>query len=129
MKNRPAFSLVEAIITLTVIAIVMYNAIAVFIAANTKSFNIDAFTVAQSLANGKMEEIMARPFSLLTSEASQSSSGALAAFSREATVSFVSAEALNTPVAYGTDYKKITVKIFHPLLTSPLTLESIRSNS
>ncbi|MEA3492765.1 MAG: type II secretion system protein [Candidatus Margulisiibacteriota bacterium] len=128
MKNKRGFSLIEVVISITVLAIVLYALIAVFITTGVKGVNVEIFTVAQSLAEGKLEETMALSFNNVTSESETNFSGNLSDFSYEIISNYVSGEALDTPVGYSTDYKKIEVLIRHPDLGIPTTLESIRSD-
>ena len=61
-KNLKGFTLVEVIVSLVIIAVVMYAAIAVFITSGAKGVNVEIFTVAQSLAEDKLEEAMVHDF-------------------------------------------------------------------
>ena len=127
-KDRPGFTLVEVIASMVIIAIVMYTAITIFISGGMKSANVDVFTVAQSLAEGKVEELLAKTFTLLTDEASASFSGTLSSYSFEVLVNYVSQGDLNTPVLTQTSFKKILVMIFHPKLALPISLEALKVN-
>lgn len=126
-KNKHGFTLVEVIISMVIMAIVLYAVIAIFISSGAKGTNVEIYSVAQSLAEGKLEEITARNFSNITSE-SQSYSGGLSAFSCQVTFSYVSKEALDTAVGGPTDYKKVQVQISHPKLAQPVSLTSLRSS-
>lgn len=127
MKNRSGFTMVELVIAVIVIAIVMYAVIAIFITSGVKGVNVDVFTVAQSLAEDKLEEATAQTFDDVTDEAQTNFSGELDDYSYEITVDYVSAEALDTVVASPTDYKKILIKIRHDQLASAVSLEAIRA--
>ena len=128
MKGRSGFTLIELTITVVVIAIVMYVVIAIFITSGVKGVNVDVFTVAQSLAEDKLEEAMSMDFDDITDEAEVNFSGDLDDFSYEIVVDYVSPEALDTPVGSATDYKKVQILIRHDQLGKPTSLESIRAS-
>lgn len=128
MRNKAGFTLVEVIVSIVVIAIIMYAAIAIFITSGVKGVNVEVFTIAQSLAEGKLEEVTAKDFGAVSSEGETNFSGDLSNYSYEIVVNYVSAEALDSAVGYVTDYKKVQVKIRHPQLGNPTQLESIRAN-
>ena len=128
MKKRSGFTMVELVITVIVIAIVMYAVIAIFITSGVKGVNVDVFTVAQSLAEDKLEEATAQTFDDVTDEVQTNFSGELDDYSYEITVDYVSPEALDTVVAFPTDYKKVQIKIRHDQLASAVSLEAIRAN-
>lgn len=127
-KNLKGFTLVEVIVSLVIIAVVMYAAIAVFITSGAKGVNVEVYTIAQALAEDKLEEAMVHDFVDATSESEANFSGDLVNYSYEIIVAYVSAEALDTPYGSATDYKKISVLIRHPQLSNPTSLESIRAN-
>lgn len=127
-KQRLGFSLVELVIAVVVIAIVMYAVIAIFITSGFRGVNVEVFTVAQSLAENKLEEAVAQDFDDITAEAETSFGGELANYSYEITVDYVSGEALDTAVGFATDYKRIRVAIRHSQLSSPTYLEGIRAD-
>ena len=126
--NKPGFTLIEVIVSMLVIAIVMYALIAIFINTGFRGANIDAFTVAQSLAEGKIEETTAKSFGWISCEAETNFSGDLSNYSYEIVVTYVSAEALDVSFPLATDYKKVSVLIRHPQLEGVASLESIRTN-
>ena len=128
MKKRKGFTLIETVVAVTILAIVMYSVIAIFINSGVRGANVEVFSVAQALAEGKLEEKMAKTFASLSSESSSFFSGDLNAYSYQVTVDYVSREALDTVVGYPTDYKKLRVGVSHNLLSRPISLESIRAN-
>ena len=128
MKARPAFSLIELTISVTLIAIVMYSAIAIYITAGARSVNVEKFSVAQSLAEGKLEQVMARSFNAVTSEAVTAYTGDFAGYSYDVTTNYVTRDALDQAWASSTDYKKIRVRVWNTQLTGPVSLESLRTN-
>ena len=125
---KKGFTLVELVIAMVIIAIIMYAAIAIFVASGARGVNVEVFTVAQSLAEDKLEQAMAQDFDDATDEAEANFSGDLNQYSYEIVMDFVSGEALDTVVGSPTDYKRIRVSIRHDLLGAPTSLESIRAD-
>ena len=128
MRKKYGFTLIETIVAVTILAIVMYAVIAIFVNSGVRGANVEVFSVAQALAEGKLEEKMAKPFSSLSSESASFFSGDLNAYSYQLTVNYVSREALDAVVGSPTDYKKVRVSVSHHLLSRPISLESIRAN-
>ncbi|MFH1347334.1 MAG: prepilin-type N-terminal cleavage/methylation domain-containing protein [Candidatus Margulisiibacteriota bacterium] len=127
-RKVKGFTLVEVIVSLVVIAVIMYASLAVFITSGAKGVNVDVYTVAQALAEDMLEEAMVRDFVSVSSESETNFSGDLDGYSYEITVNYVSTEALDIVVGGPTDYKKINVQIRHPQLGRATSLESIRAN-
>ena len=125
---KKGFTLVEIIISVVVIAIIAYAGIAVYSTSAVKDVAVDVFTVAQSLAEGKLEETMAKDFADINSVSSTAFSGDLSNFNYTIIVNYVSPEALDVPIVSATDYKKIGVSVSHFQLTRPTTLECLRAN-
>jgi|GEM_PF-1453210 len=132
MKPRPGtqrgFTIVELVITVVVLGILMYALISIFITAGFRGVNVDTFTVAQSLAENRLEEVSSRGFDSISSEAETSFGGDLDDYSHEVMVDYVTAEALNAATTLETDYKWIRVFIRHSQLTTPISLEGIKTN-
>jgi prepilin-type N-terminal cleavage/methylation domain-containing protein len=126
--NSRGFTLIEVIVTVVVLAFVMYALVAIFISAGYRGVNVEVYTVAQSLAEDKLEEAMVQNFGGVTDESETSFSGDLSEFSYEITTGYVSAEALDSMVGYATDFKKIQVRVRHPQLVNPTVLESVKAN-
>lgn len=125
---KKGITLIEVIISIVVIAIIMYSSVQVFVSSGAKGANVEVFSVAQSLAENKLEECIGKSFAYISSEAQTSFSSPLNSYSYQIVVNYVSKEALDASVGYTTSYKKITVQIRHPSLSNPTTLESIRIN-
>ncbi|MBI5399881.1 prepilin-type N-terminal cleavage/methylation domain-containing protein [Candidatus Saganbacteria bacterium] len=128
MKRRAGFTLVEVIASLTVMAIIMYASIAIFINAGFKGVNVDVYTTAQSLAERRLEEIMSRDFAGISAEVETNFSGDFSRYSSQVLVSYVASDALDVPVVNITQYRKIAVIIRHSQLAGGLSLEAIRAN-
>jgi prepilin-type N-terminal cleavage/methylation domain-containing protein len=127
MIKAKGFTLVEVIVSVSVVAIVMYALIAVFVTSGFRGVNVEVFTVAQSLAEGKLEEISARNFAGITGESETNYTGDLSDFSYEVVIDYVASDDLDTPVGFETNYKRVRVQIRHPKLTNPAQFESIRA--
>ena len=125
MKTRQAFTLIETVITITVIAVVVYAVIPIFATAGMKGVDLEVFNVAQSLAQGKIEEKMSLVFSSISSKSETNYPSDLSEYSYEVVVDYVSAEALNAVAGAPTDYKKIQVIIRNPNLANPTELTTL----
>lgn len=128
MNNRKGLTLIETTVSIVVIAIIVYSFMAVFIGSSVKSVDVDVFLVAQSLAEEKAEETLAKSYSAITDEAQTNFPGELNSYSYAIAVANVSAEALDTIVGYDSGYKKIWTMIGHAQLTGPVTLEALKVN-
>ncbi|MBN2057496.1 MAG: type II secretion system protein [Candidatus Saganbacteria bacterium] len=123
---KRGFTLVEVVISMVVIAIVMYASLSIFINSGARESNVEVFTVAQTLAEDKMEETMAKEFTAISDEAASALGGDLGDFSSSVSVAYVTPEALDTAVTGPTNYKRINVRIEHALLGRPASLECIK---
>jgi prepilin-type N-terminal cleavage/methylation domain-containing protein len=134
VRDKKGFTLVEIIASVVVIGIIIYAVFSIFITSGFRSVNIEIYTVAQTLAEGKLEEMMARDFTTrVTTGETSFPAGDLGNYSYEVVGKYVTPEALDAPVADEMDdppysYKKIQVMIRHPKLIHPVTLESIRAD-
>lgn len=126
MKKK-GFTLVELVMSIVLFGIMAYPAINILITANIRGQNLDALLAAGSLAEGKLEEVMAKSFANITNTAAASYSGDLSGYSAQVEVDNVEKTDLNTPVVAVTDYKKITVKIYNQRVGT-VEVSSIRSN-
>lgn len=128
MKNKRGFTLVEVIIAIVVIGIFMYAGMEVLINSGKSSVTTDSIVVAQSLAEEKMEEIMSKPYALVSSEASTPFTGGFSSYASSVNVDWVSDSDLDASTGSNTGYKRIRVSVSTPLLSAPVMLESIRTD-
>lgn len=124
--GRRGLTLVEFVLISVVGGIVVYSLLTVFITGGLKEMNVKVYTVAQMLAEDKLEETMARDFKDIEKEKDTCFGGELSAFGLRIMVDYVAVQALDQPVPGPTDYKKIRVEIRHPELANPVCLESLR---
>jgi prepilin-type N-terminal cleavage/methylation domain-containing protein len=125
---RRGFTLFEVIASIVVSGIIIYAVLAIYITSGFKGINVEIYTVAQMLAEDKLEEVMVKDFANVTSASQTNFSGDLSNYSHQIVVNYVQGSNLNNPVGGPTEYKKIRVMIRHTKLTNPVTLESIRAN-
>lgn len=128
MKKSRGFSLIEVIISITVLAVILYALVVVTITTGVRGVKVELFVVAQSLAEGKLEKVMAISYPDVSSESETNFSGDLSAFSYEVISSYVSKEVLDIPVGYSTDYKKVEVIVRHPDLGNGISFDSIKAD-
>jgi prepilin-type N-terminal cleavage/methylation domain-containing protein len=129
MIKRKGFTMVEMVATVVVIGILFYGVIAIFITSGFKGVNVEIYTVAQALAEGKLEEVMAQEFVANVAESETNYTGeVLDHYSYQVVQTYVTSTELNTPAGGPTDYKKISVLIRHDKLGNPVTMECIKTN-
>ena len=110
------------------IGIIVYASFSVLINSSFKSVNVEIYTVAQTLAEDKLEEMLARDFAGLSAEAESAFSGDLNAYTYQVVTNYVTAETLDAPTTEATDYRRIQVMIRHPKMVNPVTLEAIKAD-
>jgi prepilin-type N-terminal cleavage/methylation domain-containing protein len=125
---RRGFTLIETMISIVLLGIFLTAGMLVLSTSSSKGARVEIISVAQSLAEGKLEETRAKSFAAISSVAQTSYTGDLSNYSYEVVVGYVNAADLNTVVGSATDYKKIQVKIRHPQLATPITFETVRAN-
>ena len=128
MKKSKGFTLIEAIVTIVIIGIFLTAGIGVFVNSGKTSSVTQNITVAQSLAEGHMEQVMANSYTNITSEAVTAFTGNLSQFSYQTVVNYVTQANLDTTSATDTGYKRIRVLISSTNLPSSVQIESIRAS-
>jgi len=109
--NRKGFTLVETVMTMIILGIVLtpFSVLTTnVIARNVRS---QASATAVALAESEMERVTSLRFSLVNDEALSSFSAPFNGFTKEIAVDYVNPNALDTPVAGPTDYKRIQIKV------------------
>ena len=128
-KNKKGFTLIEVVISMVIIAIIMYAVISVFITAGVRGVNVEVFTIAQSLAEGKLEEIMSKPYADIVPSGGDFG-GDLTQYQYQVEVDFVLPDNfdLEPPLGESQGYKRIEVLIDHPNLENTIVLKSVRAD-
>ena len=127
MKKR-GFTLIEVVISMVIIAIVMYAVIAVFITSGSKGVNVEVFTIAQSLAEGKLEQVMALPYASIETESEKPFTDELEAYTYEVSWAWVEPGNFDKDSVTDQGYIRVLVKIRHPNLDSSIQLQSVRAD-
>lgn len=109
---KRGFTLIELVMAVVIAGIALYSLLLVVITATSKNVTLEAKNTALYLANSKLEEVSSRSFGSISSESLAAFGGAFTGFSNTVEVYYVSAEALDSPLASPTIYKKVVVKIF-----------------
>ncbi len=93
-------------------SIVVYSLLGIFITAPVKNSALEAFNTAVHLANGKLEEVGNKRFSLILSAAAVPFSGTFSDFNSQVIVNYVTSAEPDVAVdPTTTNYKKIQVII------------------
>ena len=124
-KTKPGFTLIELVMSIVIAGIALYSLIFVFITVTTKNVSVEALTTAWYLASGKLEEVSSRSYNLITSESLASFGGDFNNFNRTVIISYVSSEALDTPVEANYGYKKVTVRVTSSSFPSSIEVQAL----
>jgi len=124
MKNKKAFTLIEAVLVIAIMGITLapFSVLVVNVMRQNAYSQVQATAVA--LAEGQMEILTATRFSLLSDAASTPFSAPFSNYTYQVEVDYVNSGALNTPVVGPTDFKRVQVIVNNSLLGS-LTLTSL----
>jgi prepilin-type N-terminal cleavage/methylation domain-containing protein len=110
-QERSGFSLVELVIAIVVSGIVVYSLLSIFITAAGRNVRLEAASIALSLVSSKAEEVTSRAYSAISDEALTSFGTGYSDFFWEVESNFVSLEALDTPLATDSGYKKVAIRV------------------
>ena len=126
MKKR-GFTLIEVILSVVILAVVLTPFS--LLVANVIRQNIysQAQATAVSLAEGELDRITNMRFSAVDDEASVAFSAPFLAYTRAAAVDYVNADALDTPVAGPTNYKRAQVSV-NNAISGTITLTTLVAN-
>ena len=128
MRTSKGFTLVEAVVTIVIIGIFLTSGISVFVNSGKGNVMNENITVAQSLAEGKMEQVMANSYAAIAAQAVTAYAGNLSQFSSQVVVDYVTQANLDTVSGTDSGYKRIRVIISSAGIPSPIQIESIRAN-
>jgi len=126
MKER-AFTLIETIITMVILSIVLIPFSVLTTNVIAKNVRSQASVTAVALAEGEMERITALRFSAVVDQAPSSFDAPFTVYTKEITVDYVNANALDTPVTGPTDYKRVQIRVSSGL-SDTITLTTLLTN-
>lgn len=110
------FTLIEAIMAIVIIAIAFYALISIFFTVVPKIIDAEALAIATHLAEEKIEELMVKDFSGITSVSATSFGGDFSNYYYQIIVNYVSSEELDTVVdPTVTDYKRVKAQVWSNL--------------
>lgn len=115
MKNKKGFTLIETVIFIVLMGIIMTPVgllISNLVVQNSKS---QIWATVISLAEGEMERVTGTRFSAVGDEAVSAFASPFTSFTKEVVVDYVNANNLDTSVVGPTDYKRVQIKVTHPL--------------
>lgn len=105
-------TIIELIIGMVIIGVAFYLLISIFIAIAPRTARVETIDKKIYLAQGKMEEFLARPFSLISNEGPSAFTGNFSNYSFRINVAYVAATDLNTPIAGPTNFKNVKVQVW-----------------
>jgi len=124
---KKGFTLVEIIVAAALMLVFLSVGVVVFVNSSKLTKKAETLTIAQSLAQGKVEECLVKNFADISGETKTAFSGEFNDYNYEVIVVFVTGEALDVAVP-SSDYKKITVKVHNNKLQSPIQFDTIKVN-
>ncbi len=137
MINKRSFSLIEVIITISVLSICLTPLCIMIVNVVQKNVLSQVQATAVSLAQGEIERVSNLRFSSVNCEAQSAFSTPFSAYSRQVLVDYVNSGALNTSLGQPslcasaggstTNYKRVQMVITHPIIGS-LTLITLLTN-
>jgi len=122
--NKPGLTLIETIVGMTVIAIAFYSIIAMFITLAPRTARVESINKKVYLAQEKMEEALARGFSV-GSSGPAALAGSFSNYTYQVLVSSVEAGNLDSGVAGPTLFKNVKVRVWGGSLDQTGTVEVV----
>lgn len=113
--EQTGFTLIELIIVIVVVGICFISIMSLFAEGLNKNITNEIRTVATSLAEGKMEEVLQNSFASITNE-SGSFDVPFSDYSYQVSWNYVESTDLDTPVEGPTEYKNVRVSVSHNLI-------------
>ncbi|MEO0094171.1 MAG: hypothetical protein ABIK67_07965 [candidate division WOR-3 bacterium] len=110
--KKLGLTLVETIIGMAIVAVAFYFLIWVFINITPRTALVENLNKKVYLAQEKIEEYLARPFTQVTSVGASSFTGNFSDYKYQIIVNYVATNELNTPVAGPTPFKNVKVRVW-----------------
>jgi len=124
--KKNGFSLIELVIGMVIMALAFYSLISVFMLTAPKTAQIENINKKVYLANGKMEEYLARTFAQATSgETTGPFTGNFSEYNYKIVVTYVSSRDVNTTTREVTNYKKVRTLVWGGNLDTSKTVEVV----
>lgn len=111
MKRVNGFSLIEAVISLVILASSFLGIVHVLSSTTTQNIDLDISTTAIMLARETMDKTKAKAFTNVSSVATTSFGGDFANYFYNVNVGYVNAGSLDQVVVGPTSYKRIVVTV------------------
>jgi len=123
---QQGFTLIELVIVIVVVGICFISVMSLFTESLHKNVTNEIITVATSLAEGKMEEVISDGFSGISND-SGSFSSPFSDYSYQVNWYYVNPDNLDVSVEGPTDYKNVKVIVSHNLI-GDITLTTLLSD-
>jgi len=127
LRPDSGFTLIEIIAVIVILAIVLTPFSILVVNVMRQNIYSQALATATSLTEEEMERVTNLRFSAVTNEAAVSFSVPFSVYTHQVIVDYVNANALNTPVAGPTDYKRVQIRV-NSSISGTITLTTLVAN-
>jgi len=124
-QNEGGLTLIETVIGMAIMAVAFSILMWVFTNVTPRTAAVESLNKKAYLAQEKIEEFLARPFTLVTSQAATSFSGSFSDYQYQVVVNYVATSELNTPVAGPTPFKNVKVRVWGGKVDPAQTIEVV----
>jgi Tfp pilus assembly protein PilV len=111
LRQRPGLSMIETIVAMVVIAIAFSSLAAVFVTLTPRSFRIENINQKVYLAQGKMEEVLAKGYGITSIAATTFETASLKSYKFQVIVTNVATSNLDSVVA-SSPFKRVEVRVW-----------------
>ena len=124
LSNRPGMSMIETVMAITIIGIGFYTLISVFVTLAPRNFNVENINKKVYLAQGKMEEYLAKGYYVASVGATTFETASLKSYSYKVIVTTVATNNLDSQVA-SSPFKNVKVDVWGGPIDSSGTVELV----
>ena len=111
-RHEAGFTLVEQIMAVVIGGVLFYSLSDAFLTSTVVATKDEFMAEALYLANGKLETVSSRSFSLVSSESLSAFPGSFTDFKSQVEITNVDSSSLDTSIGSASSgYKKVTVKV------------------
>jgi len=120
------FTIIEAILAIVILMAAFVSLSSLMTETTRDNIEVDVYTTNILLARRTMAETMAKRFDLVQTVGTTSYGGNFAGYSYDIDVDYVERSAVNTPVLYPTDYKRVMIIVTSSGLTGNIVLHGLK---
>ena len=124
LSNRPGMSMIETVMAIVIIGIGFYTLISVFVTLAPRNFNVENINKKVYLAQGKMEEYLAKGYYVTGVGATTFETASLKNYSYKVIVTTVATNNLDSQVA-SSPFKNVKVDVWGGPVDAAGTVELV----